>query len=87
MKVATNWILGIRPQYHGLLVEPCIPKDWTKFAVTRHFRDAIYEIRVENPRHVSKGIKDVSVDDKKSKTSLLPAFADGRKHAVRITMG
>jgi cellobiose phosphorylase len=87
MKVATNWILGIRPQYHGLLVEPCIPKGWTKFAVTRHFRDAIYEIRVENPSHVPKGIKDVTVDDKKLKTSLLPAFADGKKHVARITMG
>ena len=87
MKVATNWILGIRPQYHGLLVDPCIPKDWTKFTVVRHFRDAIYDIRVENPDHVSKGIKDVTVDGKKLETSLLPSFADGKKHVVMITMG
>jgi cellobiose phosphorylase len=87
MKVATNWILGIRPQYHGLLVDPCIPKDWTKFTVIRHFRNAIYEIKVENPDHVSKGIKGVTVDGKKLKTSLLPSFADGKKHTVKITMG
>jgi cellobiose phosphorylase len=87
MKVATNWILGMRPQYHGILVDPCIPKDWANFMVTRHFRNAIYEIKVENPDHMSKGIKDVTVDDKKLKTSLLPSFADGKKHIVRIIMG
>jgi cellobiose phosphorylase len=87
MKVATNWILGIRPQYHGVLVDPCIPKDWVNFMVIRHFRNAIYEIKVENPDHVSKGIKDVTVDGKKLKTSLLPSFADGNKHIVRTVMG
>ena len=86
-KVATNWILGIRPQYHGLLVDPCIPKDWTEFEITRDFRNSIYEIRVRNPDHVSKGIKDVTVDGKKSKTSLIPSFADGKRHMVLITMG
>ncbi|MGA3192203.1 MAG: glycosyl transferase [Candidatus Bathyarchaeia archaeon] len=86
-KVATNWILGIRPQYHGLLVDPCIPTDWFNFKVIRRFRNAVYEIRVENPHHVSNGIKDVTVDGKKLKTSLLPSFADGKKHTVKITMG
>jgi cellobiose phosphorylase len=86
-KVATNFILGIRPQYHGLLVDPCIPTNWAKFTATRHFRNAIYEIRVENPHHVSNGIKDVTIDGKKLKTSLLPPFPDGNKHTVKIAMG
>jgi cellobiose phosphorylase len=86
-KAATNWILGIRPQYHGLLVDPCIPTAWARFTVIRRFRNAIYEIQVENPHHVSNGIKDVTVDGKKSQASLLPSFADGKKHIVRITMG
>jgi cellobiose phosphorylase len=87
MKVATNWILGIRPQYHGLLVDPCIPKTWTEFTVTRRFRNATYEIKVENLNQVSKGIKDVTVDGKKLKGNLLPSFADGKKHTALITMG
>jgi cellobiose phosphorylase len=87
LKVATNWILGARPQYHGLLVDPCIPKSWGKFTVIRHFRNAIYEIKVGNPDHVSKGIKEVTVEGKKLKTTLLPPFADGKRHIVRITMG
>jgi cellobiose phosphorylase len=87
MKVATTWILGIRPQYHGLLVDPCIPKDWANFTVTRHFRDAVYEISVDNPSHVSKGIEKVVVDGEKLDSNLLPIFADGKKHIVKITMG
>jgi len=86
-KVATNWILGIRPEYHGLLVDPCIPKGWANFTVIRHFRNAIYEIQVENPNHVSKGIKDVIIDGERLHSNLLPSFSDGRKHIVKITMG
>jgi cellobiose phosphorylase len=86
-KAATNWILGAKPQYHGLLVDPCIPKGWSGFAVTRRFRNATYEIKVENPSHLSMGIDSVTVDGKKTKTNLLPPFADGKKHAVRTTMG
>ena len=55
--------------------------------MTRHFRNAMYEIKVENPNHVSRGINNVTVDGKKTETNLLPSFADGKKHAVRITMG
>jgi cellobiose phosphorylase len=87
MKVATNWILGIRPQYDGLLVDPCIPKGWTKFTVIRRFRNAIYEIKIENPNSVSKGVEGVTVDGEKMETSLLPPFADGKKHAALIIMG
>jgi cellobiose phosphorylase len=86
-KVATNWILGIRPQYHGLLVDPCIPKDWAKFEIIRHFRSSIYEIGVRNPDHVSNGIKNVTVDGKKSKSNLIPCFADGKRHTALVTMG
>jgi cellobiose phosphorylase len=87
MKVATNWILGVRPQYHGMLVDPCVPKGWANFTITRHFRNAVYEIRVKNPHHMCQGTKDVTVDGKKLKTSLLPSFADGKKHIVKIRMG
>jgi cellobiose phosphorylase len=87
MKVATNWILGLRPQYHGLLVDPCIPKKWTKFIVTRRFRNATYEIKVENPNHVPKGIKAITADGKKLESNLLPPFSDGKKHMVIVTMG
>jgi len=87
MIAATNWILGIRPQYNGILVDPCIPKDWTKFTAIRHFRNAIYNITVLNPNNVSNGVRNVTVDGEELKTNLLPAFVDKKKHIVRIVMG
>jgi cellobiose phosphorylase len=42
----TQWILGIRPTYDGLQVEPVIPTDWNGFEAVRNFRDVRYMIRV-----------------------------------------
>jgi len=49
-----NIILGIRPTYEGLQIDPCIPKNWDGFQVTRQFREATYVIEVKNPNHVNK---------------------------------
>jgi cellobiose phosphorylase len=43
----TQWILGIRPTYHGLEVAPVIPADWPGFEVTRIFRGVTYRLSVE----------------------------------------
>src|SRR5690554_3449049 len=47
----SQWILGIRPDYDGLIIDPCIPSDWNGFTVTRKFRGATYRITVKNPSH------------------------------------
>ncbi len=86
-RMATLWILGIRPQEDGLLVEPSIPRHWDGFKVTRTFRDAVYQIAVENPQHLNSGIRSVTVDDAPYNSTLLPVFADGNTHRVRIIMG
>lgn len=43
----TQWILGIRPEYEGLRIAPCIPQNWTGFSVKRSFRGVIFDIKVE----------------------------------------
>jgi cellobiose phosphorylase len=42
----TQWILGIRPDYDGLLISPVFPQDWKGFSVRREFRGVIYQIQV-----------------------------------------
>jgi cellobiose phosphorylase len=42
----TQWILGIRPTFDGLQVEPVIPADWDEFDAVRYYRDVRYEIRI-----------------------------------------
>lgn len=83
----TQYILGIRPDYDGLLVEPCIPSGWDGFTVQRKFRNAQYNITVKNPDNVSKGIKEIYIDDEKINGNILPVFDDGKIHNVTVIMG
>jgi cellobiose phosphorylase len=86
-RVATHWILGIRPQADGLLVDPSIPAEWPGFKVTRNFRNAVYQIDVWNPDHVNRGIRSVMVDGRLHEGQVLPVFNDGRTHKVEILLG
>lgn len=86
-KVCLEYILGVRPEYDGLLVDPCIPSYWEHFSVKRRFRGALYEIEVENPERVCKGVVEVSVDGMEYESALIPPFRDGNVHKVKVRMG
>ncbi|HPP73949.1 MAG TPA: glycosyl transferase family 36 [Armatimonadota bacterium] len=86
-KVSIDWILGVRAELRGLLVDPCIPSEWDGFKVVRRYRRATYEIDVVNPEHVSRGIAEITVDGDKWESHLLPVFSDGKTHKVHVTMG
>jgi cellobiose phosphorylase len=73
----SRYILGVRPQYDGLLVDPCIPKGWKGFEVVRKFRGATFKIKVANPRSVNKGVAKISVDGKLLDTNLIPVMPEG----------
>jgi len=60
----SQYILGIQPQYDGLKIDPCIPNDWNGFEINRKFRNAVYKIRVSNPKNVSKGIEKLVINGK-----------------------
>ena len=59
---ATKYLLGVRPDFDALVVDPCIPPDWDGFTVTRQWRGATYQIEVSNPDHVSAGVASVELD-------------------------
>lgn len=73
---ATRWMLGIRPDFDGLLVDPCIPAGWDGFSVTRKFRGATYHITVKNPAHICKG----------THPAKLPLAEAGQEVAVTVTL-
>jgi cellobiose phosphorylase len=83
----TQYMLGIRPEYDGLLVDPCIPTDWKGFKATRKFRGATYQIEVVNPDGKSKGIKEVTIDGLPYKSNLIPIFGDGKEHKIKVVIG
>lgn len=83
----TQYILGIRPEYDGLLIDPCIPTDWKGFKITRKFRGSVYRIEVVNPDRKSKGVSKVSIDGKTHGSNLIPLFGDGKEHIVKVVLG
>ncbi len=86
-QAGTQYILGVRPHYAGLRVDPCIPPAWDGFSVRRQFRGATYAITVRNPQHVSRGVRSVTVDGQPLDGSTLPLFGDGARHAVEVLLG
>ena len=79
-RVSTEWILGVRPTWDGLLVEPCLPPGWKGFTMKRAFRGSVYRITVRaGGRH-----REVLVDGRPRKSNVIPAFADGREHTVLV---
>jgi cellobiose phosphorylase len=60
--VLSQGILGIKPDYDGLRIDPCIPAAWDGFEVTRRFRGSTFHISVRNPDHVSSGVRELRVD-------------------------
>jgi cellobiose phosphorylase len=86
--VASQYILGIRPDFDGLRIDPCIPKKWKGFTVKRRFRGVEYLIEVKNPQGISKGVKSLIVDGKQVAGNLLPPPGSGRTAVkVEVTLG
>lgn len=83
----SQYILGIKPDYDGLIVDPCIPKDWKKFSVRRKFRGSSYHITINNPRGVNKGVKSLFVDGKEVQGSKIPLLNGKYDHKVEVILG
>ena len=82
---ATRYMLGIRPDFEHLTIDPCIPADWKKFSAVRRWRGAEYKIHVENPDGVMKGVQELYLDGEK--VERIPVMAQGSRHDVRVVMG
>lgn len=82
---ATRYMLGIRPQFDTLEIDPCVPADWKEFSAVREWRGARYEIKVTNPDGVMKGVKEIFLDG--VKTDKIAAQAAGSTHTVEVVMG
>ena len=82
---ATRYMLGIRPDFDTLEINPCIPADWKEFKAIRNWRGAVYHIHINNEAGVMKGVKEIYVDHEKVET--IPQMQAGTEHFVEIVMG
>ncbi|TAH74906.1 MAG: glycosyl transferase [Anaerolineaceae bacterium] len=83
----SQYILGIKPDFDGLMVDPSIPMEWDGYTITRQYRSDIYQITVKNPNHVSSGVAKITVDGKQISGNILPVYGDGRLHIVEVQLG
>lgn len=83
----SQYILGIRTEYKGLKIDPCIPKSWKGFKITRKFRGVNYNITVNNPNGVSKGIAEIFVNGKKFDSNIITPPSGIFELEVVINMG
>ncbi len=79
----SEYILGIKPDYAGLCIDPCLPETAKDYTVSRRFREAQYEITI-HPNGQQKGVKQIVVDGKPIDGTIIP-YAPG-KHTVEVTM-
>ncbi len=82
----SRFILGIKPEYDGLSVDPCIPDTLKEFTVTRKFRGDTFVISVDNSAGVEKGVASVEVDGEMS-DRILVSTNSGATHYVKVVMG
>ena len=82
---ATHYMLGIRPGYDCLIIDPCIPASWDGFTAERTYRGAVYVITVENPEHICKGVKHILLDGET--VTSINAQESGTRHELRVIMG
>lgn len=83
----TQFILGIKPDYDGLVIDPCVPKGWKHYEIRRKFRDAEYDIVIDNPDGVSRGVKSLLLNGKPVDGNLVPHQAAGSVNKVEVTLG
>jgi N,N'-diacetylchitobiose phosphorylase len=83
---AAKYILGIRPTYRGLVIDPCIPSAWKSFKVIRKWRGAIYKINVKNPNGVQKGVKSINLNGEKI-IGPVPVCNEGTINKIEVVMG
>ena len=81
---ATQYLLGVRPDFDALRIDPCIPADWKEFTVHRRWRGAMYHIRVTNPHGVEKGVESITMNGKT--VAALPRLPAGTECRVEVVM-
>jgi cellobiose phosphorylase len=83
----TQWILGIRPEFDGLRIDPCIPPEWDGFTVIRSFSGNRLRITVHNPQHVSCGVVRFEVDGLPTTGNLVQLEKASGEHTVEAWLG
>ena len=84
---ASQYILGIRPEYEGLRIDPCIPSAWRDLRITRTFRGKSLSIRIRNDEGCQRGVKEITVNGVSAGGELIPESLLRNTNDVVVVMG
>ncbi|MEZ6083225.1 MAG: hypothetical protein R3E58_04545 [Phycisphaerae bacterium] len=83
-RVICEWVLGVRPTWEGLLVDPCMPKGWTTAKITRPYRGNVYDIQIDVTNQNGKQAK-LTLDGKEISGNVIPPTkVTGQRHQVKL---
>jgi len=87
-RAGIEWILGFRLRESTLFIDPCIPSSWEGFELSFLRGSTRYEIKVENPDRVSRGVRVVEMDGRALRRAEGIILADDKaKHLIRVVLG
>jgi len=82
----SQFILGVYPTHKGLMVNPCVPKDFGDFKITRKYRGATYNISVKQ-NGAEKGVKSLIVNGKTVEGNVIPYEEGVKEYTVEAVIG
>jgi cyclic beta-1,2-glucan synthetase len=88
-RAGIEWILGFRLRGTRLYLDPCMPRAWPGFEITFRYHSSRYEIVVENPHHVARGVSSIELDGASlaGGSMSIQLADDGATHHVRVVLG
>lgn len=86
-RAGLEYLLGFRKAGDFLVMDPCIPRKWSEYAIQYKYLGTVYDVRVKNPDGVNKGVREIHVDGKLGEGNRIPLINDRGRHEVEVTMG
>ena len=89
-RATLEWLLGFRVQGSNMVLAPCIPHGWPGFEISFRYKSSRYEIVVDNPLGVCRGILAAKLDGKMlpaDQRSIIPLVDDGKTHQLAVVLG
>ncbi|MCC7308674.1 MAG: phosphorylase [Acidobacteria bacterium] len=86
-RTALESMLGFHLRGEKLTIDPCIPRGWRDLEIDYRHGDALYQIKVENPSCVCRGVAEVRLDSKILASNEIPLTAHGQTHQVLVVLG
>ena len=85
-RVITHWVLGVRPDWDGLRIEPCLPPGWKEASLTRPYRGGVYDVHIVRDADLPAGAHTaVTLDGKPLGGNVVAPDAEpGRKHTLEV---